>query len=43
MSVFNRQMIEQAVEAEYGETFIHWRHEFDLWLGSELKNLQDRD
>lgn len=41
MSVFTRQMIEQAVEAEYGDTFIHWRHEFDLWLGSELRKLLD--
>lgn len=36
-SVFNRQMIEQAVEAEYGHTFLHWRHEFEQFLRDEAK------
>lgn len=42
-SVFNRQMIEAAVEEEYGETFIHWRHEFGKWLKAEADRIVEEE
>lgn len=42
-SVFNRQMIEAAVEEEYGETYIHWRYEFGKWLKAEADRLVEEE
>ena len=42
-SVFNRQMIEAAVEAEYGETYIHWRYEFGKWLKAEADRIVEEE
>lgn len=40
-SVFTREMVEAAVEQEYGETYIHWKHEFQTWLKAEANRLVD--
>ena len=42
-SVFNREMIEAAVEEEYGETYLHWRYEFGKWLKAEADRLVEEE
>lgn len=42
-SVFNREMVEAAVEAEYGETYLHWRYEFGKWLKAEADRIVEEE